>query len=163
MSLRYKFNTAATLARNLPPQGEAALGRICDRIRSAQQRLNRDAAPLMAACGQRCRGLCCRNIAADDIITLVDCIFVWSVGDEALRHRITGCLPSESLFTADCLFLADGRGPCIFPDDAKPLKCIVTFCGDETPVRASIQQLRGRFRRLFWHLAMRRPSLLLVM
>jgi hypothetical protein len=163
MSLRYKFNKAEAVLQQLDTSAQADLLRLAARIRAAQRRLNLAAAPLMAACGLRCRGLCCRNIAADDLIALIDCILVWSVSPESMRLRIRRSLVHESLTTADCLFLDKGVGPCIFPDDAKPLKCIITFCGDETPVRTEIRQLRSAFYRFYWFLVMRRPALLLVL
>jgi hypothetical protein len=68
----------------------------------------------------------------------------------------------EPLFTADCMFLKGGIGPCLFPDGVRPEKCVLSFCGDDAPIAANIRSVHRGFVRLHRFLLLCRPGLLLV-
>jgi hypothetical protein len=46
-----------------------------------------------------------------------------------LRESMAICLEYENrLLASDCIFLSNGKGPCIFPPAVRPEVCITTFC-----------------------------------
>lgn len=102
----------------------------------------------MEQCAMQCRGICCRNIHLDAIIGRGDLVYSLAL-NPGLAPEIGASLENEPLlYSADCVFLKNGVGPCIFPDDLKPEVCLTTFCGDTTTVNREIRQLKTRFRRL---------------
>lgn len=120
---------------------------ICIEIHGAQQALTEKAAPLLDQCMTRCQGLCCRNIRVADIITKWDLIYILAMRPE-LESSMARCLENEDMFTADCLFLENGIGPCLFPDYVRPERCILSFCRVEPLVEKEIAQVMKGFSRL---------------
>jgi hypothetical protein len=157
MSLRYKFKKADTVLRHLDPHEKANLQAICARIQAAEEELLVAAEAKIVTCIQGCEGLCCRNARIDDIIGLMDCVYILTVAP-GLRERIDACLGNESpIYSADCIFLENGRGPCIFPFNARPEVCITTFCGRTASINAEIGRLKRKFMKLGWFVASRKP------
>jgi len=130
MSLRYKFKTAGNIVTGLNPEEQSKLGKICGDIQTAENHLLEAAQEILEDCGRKCRGLCCRNIHIDDIMTLLDCVHIMATAP-AMAPLIDAALGKEDLYSADCIFLKKGTGPCIFPSDSRPEKCIVSFCRDD--------------------------------
>ena len=127
MSLKHDFKVARkTLALLEAGERESLMG-ICAEIHGAQQVLTEKAAPLLAQCMAGCSGLCCRNIRVADIITKWDLLYILAM-QPALEERMADCLEQEGLFPANCLFLENGIGPCLFPDNLRPERCIISFC-----------------------------------
>jgi hypothetical protein len=63
----------------------------------------------------------------------------------------------ERLFSADCLFLMEEKGPCLFHPSVKPERCIITFCEDTSPIRREIRSVRSAFSKLSRYTKLRRP------
>lgn len=145
MSLRYKIKRVQRFLPTLNDERRALLEGICGRIAGAERALGAAAAEALRTC-RRCGGLCCRNVYPDDLITLADCLYFW-VRAPAARPAITAAVAGERLFSADCLFLANGVGPCLLPPHARPERCIVTFCGD-CAAPGEIRRVRAAFGRL---------------
>ncbi len=92
----------------------------------------------MTRCIQRCGGICRRNLQLDLVIGHWDFVFMLA-SNPALKEKIEECLEKEApFFTSDCIFLENGVGPCVFPPDARPEVCLVTFCDDTSPVKREI-------------------------
>jgi len=160
MSLRYKFKRAETIIGAMNAADKAALNHIGRSIQIAEENLSSSARELLARCGQKCRGLCCRNVYPDELITLTDAVLILSRAG-FMGEMIFRCAENESLFSANCVFLENGIGPCMFPPGTKPHKCIATFCGDTGPIRKELRALRSRFNRLFRFILVKKPVLLL--
>jgi hypothetical protein len=157
MSLSYKFLKAEQLVAGLTGGEAPAFRRLCHDIRQAQADLVRRGQGLMAYCREGCGGLCCRNVIPDDLITQLDVVF--AVGAEAVAAGpLADCLRRETIFTADCIFLTDGVGPCLFPGDARPERCLITFCGRVWPIRNEIRRVRSGFNALSRFLMFRAPK-----
>jgi hypothetical protein len=148
MSLRYKFQKAEKIRQYLDNAQTKRLDQICAEIQSAQRKLNQKALKKLNGCFKDCQGLCCRNVLPDDLITQMDALYVWEKLP-SMRPRIKKCLQHESLFTADCFFLEDGVGPCIFPADVRPEKCLITFCGDTAVIQKEIRNVRYQLNKLY--------------
>ena len=151
MSLSRKYQRASSLLETLERNEVAALSHICRTIEQAQCELLASAAPFMNDCAQRCRGLCCRNIRPDDVIDLFDlqCLLIRLPGLKSeIERRAAAC----SLFSGPCVFLKDGKGPCILPGDLKPRVCVTTFCQDDTALKVQIHAVEAAFGQLyrFW-------------
>lgn len=159
MSLAYKFRKAAQIIDALDPRERTALEAICGDIQRAQVRLLQQAQGVLRMCIEQCQGLCCRNVYPDDLITLADCVYVL-VADPLRKQHLIQCLQHESMFSADCLFLENGVGPCLFPSDSRPEKCLITFCGDDRPVKPAIRVVRSHFSRLTRFIMWRKPRAL---
>ena len=152
VGLRYKLRRAAAIIDDLTPAEKLILDGHCRAIHRAETGLMDRAEALMARCIAACQGLCCRNAAFDDIIGLADFVYILGRAPH-LQARMADCLAAEKpFFTGDCLFLADGRGPCIFSDTLRPEVCITTFCADTTPVRPQIARVKRAFMALNWFL-----------
>jgi hypothetical protein len=149
MSLRYKFKKAGQVLARLRPNERVTLEHISGDIQRAESRLFEAAQVILDDCGRRCRGLCCRNIHIDDIMTLLDCVHIL-VTAPTIETQINEALTREGLHSADCIFLKDGIGPCIFPALSRPEKCIVSFCHGDGIVAAEIRHVRKTFNRLAW-------------
>ncbi len=147
MSLRYKFKTAGNIIRGLSPGERMKLGSICGDIQTVEKQLLEAAQGILDDCGRKCRGLCCRNIHIDDIMTLLDCVHIMATAP-AMAAPINEALVKEGLYSADCIFLQKGAGPCMFPPASRPEKCIVSFCRGDGQVAAEIRQVRKSFNRL---------------
>ena len=149
MSLRYKFKKAGQILSALSPDERTTLEKICSDIQHAENHLLKAARVILDDCGRRCQGLCCRNIHIDDIMTLLDCVHILATAP-TIETQINEALTKEGLHSADCIFLKDGIGPCIFPAPSRPEKCIVSFCHGDGIVANEIRQVRTRFNRLAW-------------
>ena len=131
---------------------------ICHEIKRAQENLNREAGNYFNYCAQRCRGICCRNICINDVVTQLDLIYILAI-DEDISDLVHSCAQRESLFSEDCLFLQDGAGPCIFAADVKPERCIITFCVEVRPIKREIKAIRSNFNKLSRFTKIKRPFL----
>jgi hypothetical protein len=147
MGLEYSFRAAKKKIQRLDADERARLLEICEEIRHAQQALSDKAAPLLQACVDRCQGLCCRNLRLADIVTEWDLVYILALAPQ-LETAIAACLSRESFFPSDCIFLADGAGPCLFPDDLRPERCIISFCRVEPSIEKEIGRVMGGFSRL---------------
>jgi len=151
MGLFRKYQRALSLLKTLDRNEVAALTHICRTIEHAQRDLLVSAAPLMDDCAQRCRGLCCRNIHTDDVIDLFDlqCLLIRR---PALSGEVEQRSAASSLFSGPCVFLKDGKGPCIFSGNLKPRVCVTTFCQDDHALGAEIHAVEDAFGHLyrFW-------------
>ncbi|MEJ2037857.1 MAG: hypothetical protein P8X55_02845 [Desulfosarcinaceae bacterium] len=87
---------------------------------------------------------------------MLDLVFIL-VLDHSIYSRILRAARQEGLYSADCLFLKDRVGPCMFQDTIKPERCIVTFCQDSQPLRSEIKAIRSGFSRLYRFVVLRRP------
>ena len=156
MSLRYKFRKADNLIAGLSPDERVALDDICSTIRRVEKHFLNAAQTILNDCGARCQGLCCRNIHIDDIMTLLDCVHI-RVTAPGIRTAVDAALDREGPFSADCIFLTQGVGPCIFPSDARPEKCLLSFCHGDEIVAAEARQVRKSFTRLARFIFWRKP------
>jgi hypothetical protein len=157
MSLRYKFKKAEAMIQGLDAGDKTRLHVLCTEIQAAEAALLTAAEAKITKCIQGCEGLCCRNARIDDIIGLMDCVYLLTVVPE-LRGRIGDCLKNEDpIYSADCIFLEHGSGPCIFPFSARPEVCITTFCGRTTSINREIGTLKRKFVKLGWFMMGRRP------
>jgi hypothetical protein len=147
MGLDYSFRTAKKKIGRLDAGERTRLLEICEEIRQAQQALGKRAAPVLQDCVDRCQGLCCRNIRPADIVTEWDLVYILALAPQ-LEEAIAACLARESFFASDCIFLANGTGPCLFPDDLRPERCIVSFCRVEPFIEKEIGQVMKGFSRL---------------
>jgi hypothetical protein len=95
----------------------------------------------------RCQGLCCRNIRPADIVTEWDLVYILALAPQ-IETAIAACLSNENFFPSDCIFLANGVGPCLFPDDLRPERCIISFCRVEPSIEKEIGLVMGGFSRL---------------
>lgn len=156
MSTIYKIRKAHAIIESLPRRELGALTKICRVLQSAQDDLIRIGNRFFHYCYQHCGGRCCNNIHVDDLLTLLDFIYILTL-NPALLDKITACAREETLYTGNCFFLEGGSGPCIFPPNQKPERCIITFCQDTGPLKNEIRMIRGQFSRIFRFTALRRP------
>jgi hypothetical protein len=148
MSIRQTTLRAEKILRHWPPGARPLLTGLCREIREAERGLNAAAALNLEGCLKGCRGLCCRNLDLGAVLGLEDFLYILCL-EPGLKGAIAACTLREApLFSADCLFLERGRGPCRFPPDLRPEVCITTFCRGEAAVKAEILRVRRGFRRL---------------
>lgn len=148
MSLAYKFRRAERILKQLAPVDQERLLDICQQISGAQTALVAAAGQQMERCIHRCEGLCCRNIELDPIISHWDLVFILTLAPQ-IRSWIHDCLHREDpLYRSDCIFLREGKGPCLFPENLRPEVCVATFCQNDRPIRREIRQVRRRFFHL---------------
>ncbi|BBO88437.1 hypothetical protein [Desulfosarcina ovata] len=147
MGLNYQFREARKKLDRLDADERRRLLAICQEICQAQAALTRQAAPILAQCMTGCQGLCCRNIHVADIITGWDLIYILALAPQ-LEPAMAACLAHETFFPADCLFLKNGVGPCLFPDHLRPERCVISFCRVEPSVEKEIAQVMRGFSRL---------------
>ena len=161
MQLQYTIEKARKLVDSLTGSQALRLNGICEEIRQAQRRLNDEAEPFFERCIQQCRGICCKNIHINEIVNFLDLIFILTLAPEIYTelHRAAS---REQIFSADCLFLRNGSGPCLFPSTIKPERCILTFCQDTTPIGREIKAVRSRFTKLSRYTKLRRPHIWIV-
>lgn len=158
MSVKYKFNRAVKILNGSPTRDMARLHRICGEIREAEQRLNQAARKLVHRCYAQCEGICCRNVHLDNIFSHLDFIYILTIKPE-LNDRIARCLEQEDpIFSSDCMFLEHETGPCVFPPDLRPVKCITTFCFDDSSIQREIQSTKNRFLKLGGFMTFRKPA-----
>jgi len=156
MGLKYKFEKAQEIIERSGNKDLIAIKEISEEIQRAQNKLLEEAKDVLKYCNDRCRGLCCRNIYPDDIITLADFVYILAM-ESSLREEISECLKKETLFSSSCIFLKRGEGPCIFPSDLRPEKCITSFCGGDTTIRKEINMVGSKFSKLIRFILLRKP------
>jgi hypothetical protein len=120
---------------------------LCRDIYNAQQALTQKAGPILSRCMTHCQGLCCRNIHPPDIITEWDLLYILAMAPQ-IESAMAACLAREGFFSCDCIFLENGTGPCLFPDNLRPERCIISFCRVEPSVEKEIGLVMGGFSRL---------------
>jgi hypothetical protein len=158
MELGKKIQRAQAIIRSFDGTRRARLLAICLEIQRAQAALNQAAEPFFEVCIEQCKGLCCRNICINEVITQLDLIYILTLHKEIVG-QMEKCARAETLFSADCLFLQNRKGPCIFGPDAKPERCIITFCQDTRPIKAQIKTVRSKFSKLSRYTLFQRPFL----
>jgi hypothetical protein len=147
MGLAYSFKAAKKKIARLDDDERVRLTAICDQIRRSQEVLSEKAVPILENCMASCRGLCCRNIRPADIITEWDLIYILTLAPEA-AGAMADSLDNEPFFASDCIFLENGTGPCLFPDNIRPERCIISFCRVEPTVADEIKAVMAGFSRL---------------
>ena len=147
MGLKHRFRTARKKIDALDVDERRVLEAICRDIHHAQQALSHKAAPILEGCAAGCQGLCCRNIHPADIITEWDLVYILAM-TPAIEGVVAECLGRESFFPSDCIFLENGTGPCLFPDNLRPERCIISFCRVEASVEKEIGRVMQGFSRL---------------
>lgn len=155
MGLNYSYKAARKKIDALGIEERRVLKAICRDIHHAQQELSHKAAPILEGCMAGCRGLCCRNIHPADIITEWDLVYILTMVP-AIEDALVVCLARESFFPLDCIFLENGTGPCLFPDNLRPERCIISFCRVEPSVEKEIGRVMAGFSRLIRFFMFRR-------
>ena len=164
MSLGYYFRKAYKTIGGLSFSDLADLNRRCLEIQAAEDQLLEAGRNAFGRCENGCEGLWCKNVAIDEIIGFADFIYVLTLA-EHLRESITLCLERENrLFAADCIFLLNGKGPCIFPPAVRPEVCITTFCANVVSVKREVRHVKALLMKLnlflfFLRAKLRRSSL----
>ena len=158
MSLKDKFKRAEEIVNELPPHDLESLQGICEEICSAQIWLQKESASAIQYCFSTCKGICCRNFYINSIITLQDFVMILTVRPPNL-HEIRSCLARENtLYSADCIFLKNSIGPCLFPQNAKPQFCTVSFCSSDKKMKAGLNGVKNGFSKLFWFVFFRKAE-----
>ena len=147
MSLSHSFKAARKKLDTLDADERKTLMAICRDIQDAQKALTQQSAPLLARCMSNCRGLCCRNIHPADIITEWDLLYILTLTPK-IEDAMAACLTREGFFPSDCIFLENDTGPCLFPDNLRPERCIISFCRVEPSIEKEIGRVMGGFSRL---------------
>ncbi len=148
MSLGYYFRKTVKTIDRLTPSDLADLRRRCREIQVAEGELLSAGRSDFLRCYSGCGGLCCRNIAIDEIIGFSDFIYILALAGH-LRESLAICLEHENrLFASDCAFLLTGKGPCLFPPDVRPEVCITTFCTEVESVKQEIRKVKILFMKL---------------
>ena len=156
MYLNSKFKQAQKVIRETSPHDLIPLHIICREIKAAEIALQEKSKDLMTRCIKKCGGICCKNVQSDLIFSHWDFVFIL-VLNPSLEEDILKCLEKEQpFFSSDCIFLKDGNGPCIFPDDSRPEVCIVTFCDNTSPVKKEITGVKRKFFKLTWFFFLRK-------
>lgn len=161
MSLGYYFRKAVKTIDQLTPSDLADLCRRCREIQVAEEKLLAGGQSAFRRCYSGCEGLCCRNVAIDEIIGFSDFIYLLALAGH-LRESMAICLEYENrLFASDCIFLSNGKGPCIFPPAVRPEVCITTFCNDVAPVKQEIRKVKFLFMKLNLYIFLLRAKTLI--
>ncbi len=114
----------------------------------AEEQLQAAGSSAFLRCYSGCEGLCCRNLEIDAVIGFSDFIYLLTV-ESQLQESISTCLENENrIFAGDCIFLINGKGPCIFPPTSRPEVCITTFCTDIEPLKNEIRCVKSQFMKL---------------
>ena len=152
MSLRYYFAKAQKTLSRIAPYDRAIIEKQCRSIRIAEEQLQAAGESAFLRCYSGCEGLCCRNLDIDAVIGFSDFIYILTLAGH-LKESIAVCLKNENrFFTADCIFLLNGKGPCIFPPTSRPEVCITTFCTDVESVKKEIRFVKSQFMKLNFYL-----------
>ena len=160
MGLKYSFQKAGKIIKDSGSGDLKALEGICLEIRQAEDQLLNKAINVLKRCENNCEGICCRNVQIDAIIGLPDFLYLL-IMDSSKGDIISKCLENENIFfTSDCIFLENGKGPCVFPSNSRPEVCITTFCGDETEIKKEIKLVKSKFMKLDWFILLRKPRML---
>lgn len=147
MSLAYKYRKAQSFIGGLNDEEQEQLRALCEDIQQAEKQLKSIAKDAFTYCYTQCQGLCCRNIQPDTILTLQDLIYALAL-KPSLGNQIPQFLKNESLYTSNCLFLANGEGPCLFSPYLMPETCVNSFCSDHPSVNREVRHVRSKFRKL---------------
>lgn len=158
MSLRYKLSKARRLLASLSADEHAKLRQICETIRQSQEILLENALPAMQQCLHNCEGLCCRNAQVDDIIGLMDLIYILTLTPEFEETMTARVANEKPFYSADCMFLKGNSGPCIFASAVRPEVCITTFCSGDQHIRKEISAVKRQFVKLNWFFLCRKPQ-----
>ncbi len=161
MSLRYKLKKARTLLTALTPEERADLMRICENIRRSQENLLANAGPAMQQCLRNCEGLCCRNARVDDIIGLWDLVYILVLTPELAEDMAERVERESPFYSADCMFLKEDTGPCIFASTIRPEVCVTTFCSGDGAIQKEIRRVKRQFFKIGCFFFWRRPRSLL--
>lgn len=147
MGLSYSLKAAKKRRDALDPDERKAVLAICREIYEAERALTQKAAPIVSRCMVKCRGLCCQNIIPADIITEWDLLYILLMAPQA-EETLATCVAGEGFFSGKCVFLETGTGPCMFPDNVRPERCIISFCNVEPSVEKEISRVMKGFSRL---------------
>ncbi|NOX33941.1 MAG: hypothetical protein GXP56_09425 [Deltaproteobacteria bacterium] len=148
MTTRYIFKKAKKISHQFSRDDRAVVKALCCKIKTAQGELLQAAEKNMLKCIQICKGMCCKNLDIDSIFSQWDFIFILSLLPH-LQDDMEKRLESHLfLFYADCPFLKDKDGPCMFPSGVKAQICIITFCGDDKFLKKSIKKVNYLFFKL---------------
>jgi hypothetical protein len=158
MELENKIIKAQRIVESMSGKDYKSMQRICRDIKCAQNALNIEGKSFFKVCSRQCKGICCKNINVNDVVTQLDLIYILFMQKDMIA-QILQHAKSETFFTADCPFLKRGVGPCIFPANVKPERCIITFCGETLPVRREIKTVRSKFSKLSRFTKIKRPFL----
>jgi hypothetical protein len=152
MSLRYYFAKAQKTLALISPFERENIEKRCRSIQKSEEELLTAGRSAFLRCYTGCEGICCRNLDLDAVIGFSDFIYLLTVEKE-LKESIKACLEREkSFFTADCIFLKDGKGPCLFPETARPEVCITTFCFEIKSAKQEIRRVKTEFMKLNFYL-----------
>ena len=161
MSLNHKFRQAEKIIDQLDGPQTRQIATICTEIKAAEGRLVKAARSNIRRCYANCVGLCCHNAQLDAIIGTGDFVYLLTVIPK-MKERIARCLQGEViLFTSNCLFLRNCKGPCIFPFHSRPEVCITTFCEDDSAIRKEITAVKKQFMKLNGYLSWYQSTALL--
>ncbi len=159
MGIKADFIAAERFIDRLRPADRQKLHRICGEIQAAETELLNQAGPAMDRCINGCEGICCRNVQLGAIIGVWDLVYILTAAPD-YRERMAACLAKEvPLFAADCIFLANGVGPCILPATARAEVCLTTFCSSTDVIAPEIRQVKRKFYKLGWFIASRKPRM----
>lgn len=159
MGIKSDFVEAEQIIAGLRPDDQVRLRRICDEIQAAESNLLKQADHSMDRCIKACEGLCCRNIQLEAIMGVWDLVYILTVAAD-FRDRMAVCLENEiPFYAADCIFLEDGVGPCIFPSTVRAEVCLTTFCSRTEVIDREIQQVKRKFYKLGWFITTRKPRM----
>jgi len=160
MGLKYKFNKAQKILNALDHLTLKNARRIGKEIQKAEEKLTLKGEKLFLKCKTECQGICCRNLHADDIISHYDFLFIL-VMNPKISVAISQCLERDTIiYASDCIFLKNGKGPCIFPPDLMPEICITAFCSYERSIQKEINFLKRKFMKLSQFILLRKPRAL---
>jgi len=161
MSLRYYFAKAQKTLNLIAPYDRTIIEKQCRSIQIAEEQLQAAGSTAFLRCYNGCEGLCCRNLEIDAVIGFSDFIYLLTV-ERQLQESISTCLENENrIFASDCIFLLNGKGPCIFPPTSRPEVCITTFCTDVEPVKQAIRCVKSQFMKLNLYLFFLRAKMLI--
>ena len=148
MSLRYSFAKARKTLSCATPYDIVSLEGLCRSIRIAEDKLQTAGSSAFLRCYNGCEGLCCRNLEIDSIIGFSDFIYLITV-ESQLQEIISTCIENENrIFAGNCVFLIDGKGPCLFPPTSRPEVCITSFCTDTESIKNEIRCVKSQFMKL---------------
>ena len=160
MGIKADFVEAEKIIAGLRPGDRVKLRRICQEIQTAETNLLKQADQSMDHCIKSCEGLCCRNIQLEAIIGVWDLVYLLTMASD-FRDQMAACLEKEiPFYAADCVFLENGVGPCIFPSAVRAEVCLTTFCSRTDSIEQEIRQVKRKFYKLGWFIALRKPRMI---
>lgn len=158
--MKGEFKRAVKIVDRMDTDELEQLRKICHEIERAQNHLLVKAEAIMKRCETGCRGLCCKNIDLEAIIAYPDFVYILALR-KSMRDIASECLKKETLFRSDCVFLKNGKGPCVFPSGIRPKICVMTFCGDSASVKKEIARVGSLFNKLSVFILLRKPKALI--